>query len=224
MGIFRKLSNVIDKMFHEDLFDEPVKKRSCKRGKCCCKHHSKREKISKSHVIHNVVEKKEYSKPTFHKSFIPPIPKPSIHIPCQSCHSRHSHHEEPHQHQHHHHEEHHHEHNHHEHDHHEHDHHEHDHNKHDHHEHDHHEHSHHEHEHHEHEHHEHHQYNHHEHEHHEYDHHEHVHHENHQKENTFDDEEYRRFYYQTLPQINIQKSVHSLEYEVDDAIRFAEND
>ena len=193
MGIFRKLSNVIDHMFTDNLFDEPVKKRSCKRGKCCCKHHSKGEKISKK-IIHDLVGKQEYSKPKFHKSFIPPIPKPSIHIPCQSCHSRHSHHEEPHQHhhheethQHHHHEEPHH-----------------------------HEHEHHEHEHHEHE--------HHEHEHHEYHHHEHDHHDNHQTENIFDDDEYRHFYYQTLPQMNIQKSVHSLEYEVDDAIRFAEND
>jgi hypothetical protein len=212
MGIFRKLSNVIDKMFHEDLFDEPVKKRSCKRGKCCCKHRSKREKSSLKEVVH--VEKGEYLKSTIHKPsssyFIPPIPKTPSQIPCQSCHSRHHptehHHQEPYHHhheepnQHHHYEQSHH-----------------------HHEEDHHYHHHQE----EHDHDHHHQEEYHHHHDHEHEHeHEHV-HENQQKTDTFDDEEYRRFYYQTLPQINIQKSVqpnYSLEYEVDDAIRFAEND
>jgi hypothetical protein len=45
------------------------------------------------------------------------------------------------------------------------------------------------------------------------------------KEEEIDDEEYRRFYYQTLPQMNIQKTVSSsIEYEVDHAIHYAENE
>ncbi len=213
-SIFTKISNVIDTLFHEDQFEESKRlSRHCKK-KCCCKKHHHHPKSETYHSIEKTKERKHHS----HKekqSIIPEIPSPKKtvytmkhHNPmptCSSCHTSTPLHtiQQNHYHdQHHHYEEHH-------------DHH-HDHNHHE----EHHNHNHHE---------EHHNHNHHE-EHHNHNHHEEYHHsqnvnDHYHKEEEIDDEEYRRFYYQMLPQMNIQKTVRpSIEYEVDHAIHYAENE
>jgi hypothetical protein len=196
-----KISNVIHKLVHDDLFDGDLKyqrkssSKHCKKGKCCCKHRSSRSK-------------KEVSEPKHTYSY-PSIPQPTkpisnIKPPCHSCNKKHLHpqpiqHSQEPIHEHHHHEHYHQEHRHQEHEHHHHQEHENEHHQ--------------------------------EHEHyHEYDHHDHEHKEhhqeiNHEQENM--DEEYRRFYYQVLPQMNIQKSVQpqeSLENEIDHAIQYSQYD
>lgn len=204
-SIFTKISNVIDTLFHEDQFEESKRpSRHCKK-KCCCKKHHHHHK---SETYHSKERKDHFHKEKVIQSTLPEIPLPKKtfytmkhHNPmptCSSCHTSPPLHDQ----QHHHYEEHH-------------DHH-HDHNYHE-------------------EHHDHghnhyeevhnHQYE----EHHDHHHEEHHHSQNvndhYHKEEEIDDEEYRRFYYQMLPQINIQKTVTpSIEYEVDHAIHYAENE
>ena len=184
--ILNKISNVFHQLIHEDLFDEPRKSSSkqCKRGKCCCKHHSSHSKKESKHT-----SKIKYTPPTPKYTHITPNHQPiPTKKPCLSCKKQFiqntiHHHEHEHQHDH--------------------------------------------------------VHEHHEHQHdHDYEHQHHdlgYHHENHEgmvhenQENKNMDEEYRRFYYEVLPQMNIQKTTEpayqeTLENEVDHAIQFSQFD